>query len=115
MGLKISIVTCVLIVLIATPFLASADEFDAGIELEDGISVEDALTPEINYTFIKRYAVQKAKVLGDTEDVDDVEGIYDDYSRTAGIGNVNLAPGTLIKGDVYIVIDADTLNAIDTN
>lgn len=104
-------------IIIITVFLLSAmaDEFDAGIDIEDGISLDDTLTPEINYTFIKRYAVQKAKVLGDTEDVDDVEGIYDDYSKTAGIGNVNLAPGTLIKGDVYIVIDADTLNAINTN
>ncbi|MBU0990921.1 MAG: hypothetical protein KJ737_00385 [Proteobacteria bacterium] len=108
---------CLITIFILTPCLLSADEFETGsIEIDDGISSDDTLTPEINYTFIKRYAIQKAKTLGANEEYsEDVEAIYSDYAQTGGIGNVNLAPGTLVEGDIYIIIDADTLSAIDTH
>lgn len=115
MNLKISIIIGLMTVFTLIPFSVNAEESDSGIELEDGISVDDTLSPEINYSYIKRFAIQKARVLGNTGDVEDVQGVYDDYSRTSGIGNLNLGPGVTVEGDVYIVIEADTLNAIDTD
>lgn len=115
MKIKYIFAVCLTALFIHGSALLQADEFNTGIDLDDGIPLDDSLTPEINYSYIKRYAIQKARTLGDTQFTGDVEEIYDDYSQTGGIGNVNLAPGTLVEGDIYIIIDADTLSAINAN
>lgn len=91
-----------------------ADDFEDGISIDDGIAIDDSLTPDVNFSFIKRYAIQKAKtVAGTTITADGTDDFLSDGDLF--VNSILIDPGSVINGDITIIVNTTDTTVVNSN
>lgn len=91
-----------------------ANDFEDGIGIDDGIPIDDTLTPDVNFSFIKRNAINKAKAVAGTTITETGAGEFLD-SGDLFVNSVLIDPGSVINGDITIIINEPTTAIADNN
>ena len=111
MGFKFLRIIFILCFFCYTNTIVYSDDFDDGIGIDDGIAFDDSLTPDVNFSYIKRNAINKAKAIGGGVITEEGASEFLD-SGDLFVNSVLIDPGSIINGDINIIVNTNDTTVV---